>query len=354
MDLERSFYKDYEKVSINTPNEQLENRWNGIEEAIKLYRTDRNLSELIKIYYKAPSEISIKESFVQCFIDTDRFFDETNEEEISLLAGYVIAYFLSAEKNTFLAFSIKMLDSYFGIQLRSVSELADEVIISETKEREETLETDKISCSYLKKEWEKGIVENETFAEEAPDNLVTVIKSMEQSIQILENAVCTLVDENKICQEKTQILSWIIGGWSNILMKPLSEVKDIQGALVLGVELANLVKVYPGPYAAEAFLHKMLNKCNQSEMANSDVSLTEYIDGQNLSVKERIVRDYGDTCKENNTPIIWALKESLTVDGEKEWIPAYKKATKINPDDIKFTLKKWSLLIYQECMINKN
>ena len=42
MDLERSFYKDYEKVSINTPNEQLENRWNGIEEAIKLYRTDRN------------------------------------------------------------------------------------------------------------------------------------------------------------------------------------------------------------------------------------------------------------------------------------------------------------------------
>lgn len=57
MDLERSFYKDYEKVSINTPNEQLENRWNGIEEAIKLYRTDRNLSELIKIYYKAPSEI---------------------------------------------------------------------------------------------------------------------------------------------------------------------------------------------------------------------------------------------------------------------------------------------------------
>ena len=70
---------------------------------------------------------------------------------------------------------------------------------------------------------------------------------------------------------------------------------------------------------AEAFLSKMLNKCKKGI---SEVSLTELIDEQEISIKEKIVNKYGDECESRNLPIIAALKASLTVDGKKEWFPA--------------------------------
>ena len=94
---------------------------------------------------------------------------------------------------------------------------------------------------------------------------------------------------------------------------------------------------------------KMLNKCKKSV---SEVSLTELIDEQGISVKEKIVEKYGSECESRNLPIIAALKASLTVDGKKEWLPAYKKSWKINPDSLKLSLIKWSMLIYQECLVS--
>ena len=80
--------------------------------------------------------------------------------------------------------------------------------------------------------------------------------------------------------------------------------------------------------------------------------MTEFIDEQELSVKEKIVEKYGRECESRNLPIIAALKASLTVDDKREWLSAYKKAWKINPDSLKMPLIKWSMLIYQECMVS--
>ena len=84
----------------------------------------------------------------------------------------------------------------------------------------------------------------------------------------------------------------------------------------------------------------------------SEVSLTELIDEQEISIKEKIVEKYGSECESRNLPIIAALKASLTVDGKKNGCLLIKKAWKINPDSLKLSLIKWSMLIYQECLVS--
>lgn len=83
--------------------------------------------------------------------------------------------------------------------------------------------------------------------------------------------------------------------------------------MVLGVELADLVDA-PGPLSAEAFLCKMITKC---EKTVEEITLTDLIDYQTEEIRRTIIEKYGENLIEKNLPILSALNISLTVD-EKE------------------------------------
>lgn len=348
MDLERQFYKWYKKVSFDVPQHQIDMRWQGIEQAENV-REIEEIMGLIRIFLKLPCDVGIKEWFIECFSNIDKGFDDNNEEELSVLAGAILAKLLEGDDGIFIAYSLQVLEPYYDFILKDLWILACDRI------RELSIETNRANTEQetqiqlIDPNWETEITEEGQLSENAFKTLISVIKKMEENIRILDSKNNNLMNENTIAQERIGILSWIVGEWSDWLETPLSEIKDINGAVVLGVELESLVRGYPGPYAAEAFLSKMLNKCKKGI---SEVSLTELIDEQEISIKEKIVNKYGDECESRNLPIIAALKASLTVDGKKEWLPAYKKAWKINPDSLKMSLIKWSMLIYQECMVS--
>ena len=63
------------------------------------------------------------------------------------------------------------------------------------------------------KEVEEIISETSDLTEEGVDKLVTIIKLLNENMNIL---VQVLGNENRKYQEDTGILSWIVGEWSNI------------------------------------------------------------------------------------------------------------------------------------------
>ena len=81
VELERKFYKWYKRINISCDEQQTTNRWEGIQNAIDLFESSINISELLKIYYRLSFDVSIKDQFVECFATEDKSFDETNEEE---------------------------------------------------------------------------------------------------------------------------------------------------------------------------------------------------------------------------------------------------------------------------------
>ncbi|WP_050642153.1 MULTISPECIES: GTPase-associated system all-helical protein GASH [Clostridia] len=349
MDLEKMFYKWYKMISLDTPTKQIEDRWEGIKVAVDYYRNEELVSDLIKLYYKIPSNIETKTEFTEFFSNIDKGFDEDNDEEISILVGSVLAHLLQEDNAVFIAFALQVLAPYYESKLKELLDLADAKIAEMSKEfNGNNFEQKKIKK--LDPEWETELTDDGQLSETAAVVLIDIIKLLQNNLEIVYSKNEALQEENERCQEKTQILSWIMGEWSDIIGGPLSEIFDIDAAIVLGVELADLVKVYPGPYAAEAFLTKMLGKCKKSEGGETLISLTDLIDSQEIALKEEIIKRYGDNCDIRNLPILAALKCSLGVDEKKAWVPFYKKAWKINPDEVKVELSKWTRLVYLECM----
>lgn len=346
MELEKLFVKSYKRVCVQPSEDQINYRLEGINAAKETYGSVEKMADLIKIYYKLAITKEKKDEFIDCFYSIDKMFDEQNEEEICILAGFVLAYMLEEEEELFIAYSIKVFENYFDSPINELPNMANRTIIEHTKESGQLT---RFTLDNLKNGFEKELIEEDSFSATAPECIVDSLKKIKTNFSKTVNYVNSLQEENRKCREKIQVLSWIVGEWSDLLKKPLSEVKDIDGTLVLGVELAGMVDV-PGPLSAEALLHKMIGKCDKTI---EEITLTDLIDNQTEEIKREIVEQYGNSLRENNLPILSALNISLTVDQKRDWLPAYKKAWKINPDEIKFSISKWSNLIYFECMVSK-
>lgn len=342
MELEKFVVKSIKKLCVNPSEELISNRLNGITAAQEVYDAPEKKVDLLKIYYGVSVEQEAKEEFSQCFYSTDITFDEQNEKEICILAGCVLANILQNEGDIFIAFSVNVLEEFYDGPINELVGLANRIIIEQTQEK----------CAMLNSEnGEEGNLSVD-FGESAPIDLnetISLVKDISIWLKELSDYVNTLRIENAKCQEKIQVLSWIVGEWSDRFKTSVSQIEDVKGALILGVELADLVET-PGPLAAEAFLHRMIVKCKKTV---DDISLTELIDCQSEDVRKDIIEKYGRRELVNSLPILSALHVSLTVDEKRAWLPAYKKACGIDPDRFRFPAVKWSKLIYYECMTAK-
>lgn len=347
MEFEKVFTKNYKKVCMDITNERIENRIEGINAVIEQFDSYKKIAEIVKLYWGMDCDSEIKEEFVSCFYNVDMTFDEQNAEEISVLAGCTLLKIIQENEDVQLAYSVKILERFYEGKVADLSCIASEVIDMQTRAEKQVSVCQSLSW---KKEWESDIIdENGKVLSTATQAIVELLKAVKTQFTRVNNYTRSLLEINEKCEEKIAVLSWIIGEWSDLLQKPLSEVDDVEGTLVLGVELAELVNI-PGPFAAEAFLSKMLAKCKHTA---KEISLTELIDKQEEGIRQYVSENYCEEAEEKNLLILSAVKDSLTVDEEKAWVPAYKKRWKINPDTVTFTLRDWSKLIYFECMISK-
>lgn len=342
MELEKFVVKCIKKVCVNPSEELINNRLNGITAAQEVYDAPEKIVDLLKIYYRLSIEQEAKEEFIECFYSIDKTFDEQNEEEICILAGCVLANILQNEGDIFVAFSVNVLEEFYDGPINELVGLANRIIIEQTQEKSAILNNKDGKGGSLS-------IDIGEYAPEELDETINWVKEICTRFNGLVDYVNTLRTENAKCQEKIQVLSWIIGEWSDRFKTSVSQIEDVKGALILGVELADLVET-PGPLAAEAFLHRMINKCKKTV---DEISLTELIDCQSEDVRKEIIEKYGTRGLVNSLPILSALHVSLTVDEKRAWLPAYKKACGIDPDKFSFPAVKWSKLIYYECMTAK-
>jgi hypothetical protein len=81
-------------------------------------------------------------------------------------------------------------------------------------------------------------------------------------------ALKTLFDENQRLAEEVDLLWWHNGDWSECLERPLAEVPPLGRALIVGADLAAMIRVAPGPYGTNGILRRSLG-----ENADQSVSL---------------------------------------------------------------------------------
>ncbi|NLX81076.1 MAG: hypothetical protein GXZ03_05885, partial [Proteiniphilum sp.] len=146
--------------------------------------------------------------------------------------------------------------------------------------------------------------------------------------------------------------SWITGSWSNELDNPITKgalQKDI--ALLLAKELADFVKVIPGPYAFEAFLKRMLDNCKKDTKAYSLVTMVDSIDDIH---KSSILSCYQmNSGKQENTPILFSIKCALDAKQPDVWKSTANNKLSINVEATEHEALEWAKLLYFECLLVK-
>lgn len=346
MEFEKFFAKNYKNVCLDMRTEQIDNRLNGIDSVIEWCDSFEKTVLIVKMYFKVQCDETLKEEFIDCFYSLDKAFDEENEEEIAILAGCILVKMIQELEQIEVAYLMKILAPFFENRIKEMTSIADKLIKKQTKEGSTSTRCGVVAWE---KDWQDQLAEKGKTLSTAPAAYIEIFEKIKKQLSATVDYSNSLLEKNAKCEQKIAILSWIVGEWSDLLETSLHNVKGIVGALILGVELADLVEM-PGVYAAETFLYKMLSKC---EKTKEKVSLTELVDSQKEEIRKLISDKYGENAEENYLPILSAINASVTVEEEKVWIPAYKKAWNIKPDEITLPLIEWSKLVYFECMVSK-
>jgi len=267
----------YRLVSIEMPD--LTKRYTALDPYVESLDLDDAL-ELVRFFIRrAPKDASFSDRLSAVFKITDETFPmRNNETELRLLAGTAIAEILSKRSGEFAdAVALAVLSANFNRDRNAQSQEKEIVLASQQylesrslKIREKVNFVSALAAKDLMKKVggvKKVCKENGT--------VQTLEEPLNSCLKEFVDLSDTLLNNQNILQEETNVLWWLLGESSRSLKRKFKTFKPSVVALLAGKELADLSILMPGPYAmGSAFLSKVLGK-EDGELAVLEQAITD-------------------------------------------------------------------------------
>lgn len=355
--MNKNFAEWYRIANIEPTSERLENRWSGITYFIENQLKNDNIFELVKMFYSRPTQEEFREKFVECFVDEDSVFDRNNELELSILAGTTLVEIIENYKFNMLPIFATISFSFSEVSpvIPSILKTIKETFIKETcSTREEILDEDDETYKCPKSnEILKVLDENQPiWTSDIQGALIEYITETSKYLKDLGEKEKYHRKTTDIYAEDSQILWWMMSGWCNDLDKPFHKIKQVDASPFIGKELADKIKILPGPYSAKAVIHKMLECCNKKNKCKM-ITLKDIIENLDATWKIKCLKEYDINGIEEITPIMFAISKSLTVDEGEDWNPQFKKIVGCRAENIIRTVEEMAFQMYLECLTIK-
>ena len=336
-------------VEIPVTGEVVEARKSSIEKFLEKKISMQQAEELIRLYYTGECEQNFLDEFVTNFQEDDNTFADDCKEELRILAGICVDELMECDYRqdekilAFLGFYARMYE-FLGYESKvaEISEHLKNALNSSMKKLREELpvkQTKTITSLSNSIKFNNANVETE-YTEEVAEKLDNIVKKLNDVIKIIKKTEL----QSKIVFEDTQLLWWMTTGFSDIMeMKYVDIARQERRILpvIIGSELAELISVFPGPYAAKALLRKMLEILPKEEA--KEESLECYID----SVEDKVIQQImGEN--QPQTPMLYALGKKLE-NGEGNWKQSFLKKYELKKES--FAPLEIAYETYIECMI---
>lgn len=346
------FVEWYREVAIEPQHEQLEKRWESIEMYLEDYDDDTILALALN-YLGIEQELESNSEFIECLIKTDLSFDKRNGKEIRLLCGIALAELVETEPIVATLAAECLLLFNNNSKAKKLCHFFEERFMQECitlRENMPKLETidGKSQAEAIAEEFAEGVVLNVSTANAS---ISQILSSFDKYIVKLISANNKFINHLEIYKEESRILSWLIGESSNDLGNAFKTMNQEDAAIIIGKELADLVLVLPGPYAAKAFIKKMLQLTKPKQ--KKSFTLDIYVDALDLSWRKKVLERYPLINEGMNTPILFAISKSIEVENPKEWLPAFKKKSGIDAGTFTVYSDDAAYQIYLECLLIK-
>ena len=344
------FCECYRTVCPNPNNEQMNYRLKGISQYCD--REEIDVLPLVMLFFGMHNHQTFDNDFADVFQTVDISFPKNNSRELEFLAGMTLLKLIEENRlviKIVLAVNILnilgkniLVPDILQIATNKLSEITSNIREVEIESRFKKLPT--IITTKMNKNAEEGELTPEGITE-----LMNSFKSIKGCFSALQTNQAELANALRTYKEDSNILSWIVGGHSNDLRKPLSKsIKTNEMALVIGKELADLIETVPGPYAAKGFIQKMLGLCKEDKVK---LSLTNIVDLVGKDWREAVVNRYQIIGMGENTPVLLAISKSLETDEPKTWCPLFKKIVEVDSEEIERGALEWAYQFYLECLL---
>lgn len=343
-------------VHPDPSSDLVDRRWSFIED-ISSEISNAEVIELSRMYFGKPCKNNqFSEEFPTLVQKHDSAFAPTHHKrEIALLAGVVLANL--ATNNNLSIFSA-LCPQFFGLSkdqsnnyIGYITPYIENLL---TQQASKLRLSTKIKLSYLEQITipDMDVLLSPWNQAEIPQNGPAISTHINDLYKITEGLIGTiniLTKERLLYSEESDILWWLVGGYSRGLQLPFEELSPSL-PLIVGKELAEMVHVLPGPYCAKAILERALLQGNSLKENISIESLlsalpSEWISRYSLELANL---EIVDLC-----PLHWSILRFSEDSSLSSWHSSFEKHFGISAKTEIPPLKIASQ-IYRECLFIKS
>lgn len=362
--MEKKFGDWYKIARLACTDDSLKRRWQGIEGFAETVSPE-DILDLGRLFYqRSPKDSSFKDRLGEVFQKVDATFGvKDNDAELAVLCGTCLMHLASSvvedDPTAFLAAMTIICPAFQG---KGASGIVPDI---ETEARNCLAKhSADLRSVYLaeRKEFKLPPTAQLSEAITAASNaeadpwsdggkkLVAWSEAVHKTISDICSTVQAVQKDMVLRREESDILWWMTAGFSRDLDRPISEMELGAACILVGKEFGDLVRVLPGPHAARAVIHKMLQKgTNQTE---DHVNLGKAVTATSRDWRTSWVRRNPDAMAFDLCPVHFAAERSLEADDEYSWAPSLKGVTQVDAD-IDVPPADLAFQVYQETLLMK-
>lgn len=352
----------YLDVGIFLQDGQLEKRLLGIRECVEAIEKEKNsdnaiaqIVTLVKLFYGIPADEGTRNSFAEFFSTEDSSFSVRYTQELALLAGATLVALAENSSYSDLAELLTLAVSFSRTPtstmeiLKRIRTQFDENRIK-LREKTRSVSVKSFPAKQIT-ELEKMIAEGNAEESQQITEIIKVLKVFQASYSDLRTQVQQLGAATSIYKEDSQLLWWILSEWSELLHCSLHEVKSKTACLVLGWEGAGKVENFPGPYAMEGVVQKLLRTCEDGSDEIVSFTLSEIIANTASELRADVIKEFQNTSLANMLPLCSAIIRSDNTESVDEWYPKYRREFLGGIDAPSRTMHEYAWQIYLERLV---
>lgn len=329
--MNKHFGEWYRLADIKPEHDTLVKRSEAIESLVEEADVPF-IIDLSKIFYGLTKQGSTFDQLRDAMLNVDNAFQiEGNLLEMRLLAGACLNEIATETRlcveASFLVASPSLLGKRNSIIIKMIPNLALKVLLSESSKLRTEQSSKWLGFQRIDEELEKI-----SAAEAAPQNAIkpirTVADKLINEVRSIKSHVKQLEKHQELFREDSDILWWMNGRYSRDLDKPLSELNFPAASIILGKELADLVRVQPGPLAARAALSRCLEPIAKSK--KKSIPIADAVNNLPKSWKEEHFENTGQFDALPLCPLTSAIHQSNIIN--EAWTGAAEAHSGVSSD----------------------
>jgi hypothetical protein len=306
----------YRAVQIEPNDERLQKRWMGIEKAAKACELESAL-ELGRLFNGFPAlQEGWLTTFKKRFQDEDSAFDsDSASAELVVLAGATIAQLLAAKGRMANSVAMASQVAAFGLsperqRIPSIRATIDRYLIDRGASAR-TAPTKRPPSKERGKKIEAVATALQTGHQLAAEPLKAILSDLAAQVDEGEEK---LAKSERIRQESSGLLWWLMSGYSETFRAPFAEVQAGALPVVCGFELAQLTQLTPGLPNARAFLLQAMGA-----RPPRSHTVVDWIRQVERPVRKRILEAGAISHARPLLPILDSLRRSLELADDDVW-----------------------------------